>query len=475
MSNELLQRISYLRKVKGLSFRQIGEETGIPRKKASKIYFGVWEKDKRRREVILAPYRELICSWFAETPSLKATQVWKRIRERGVSVSYRTTSEFTEDIRAKKKGRVFWPLNFLPGEEAQVDWFFVDHPKLGKLWGFTMILSYSRYAFAHIFCRSSFEFFIEGHLLALADFAGCPQSLRYDNLKSVVLKREPLAYNPSFLEFARQYGFEIKLCNPASGNEKGRVERLIRSIRDTFLNTAGHHQSLQALNLALHGWVREKNEILHRATDAVPAKRKTEEKLKPLPIRPWTNVLVHPPKKPTKTGFVIFDTNLYSVPEHAAHEQVVLHTMIDRIDVYDCKGNRVASHPRSFGRKQQLFNPIHRSGNRLSEKSKMERIFSLIQNMDPSAKAFLEQNEVIGEDARRTAYMIFKFLKDHSRGIILSLLREAVTCKNPRLKFLLSHLTRREEKGDQVSPQNSSLLTIDYQPRPLEDYDNYDK
>ena len=116
-----------------------------------------------------------------------------------------------------------------------------------------MILSYSRYVFAHFFSRYSFEFFIEGHLMAFDDFVGLPRALRYDNLKSVVLKREPLQYNPAFLEFARHYGLEIRLCNPASGNEKGRVERLIRSIRDTFLNTADHHQSLVALNQAMRG------------------------------------------------------------------------------------------------------------------------------------------------------------------------------------------------------------------------------
>lgn len=472
MSSELFQKILYLRDVKGLSFRQIGEETGIPRKKASKIYSGNWKKgDKRRKDTILTPYRDLIVSWFTEIPSLKAIQVWKRLQDRGISVSYRTTSEWTEDIRAKKRGRVFWPLEFLPGEEAQVDWFFINHPVLGKLWGFTMILSYSRYAFAHIFCRSAFEFFIEGHLMAFADFAGRPQSLRYDNLKSVVLKREPLQYNPAFLEFARHYGFEIKLCNPASGNEKGRVERLIRSIRDTFLNTAGHHQTLHALNMALHDWICAKNETLHRATDAVPAEKKTEERLKNLPIRPWNNVFVHLPRKPVKTGFVIFDTNYYSVPEHAAQEPLVLRTSVNKIDIYDHKGNRVASHPRSFERKRQIFNPVHRSGNRISEKAKKERIFFLIQNMDPVAKAFLEQNGNI-EDARQTAYMIFKLLKDHSRGMIMSLLREAVACKNPRLKFLLSHLSRPETNGDPVLPQNNSLLTVDYRPRPLEDYDD---
>ncbi len=77
-----------------------------------------------------------------------------------------------------------------------VDWCFVRHPGLGKFYCFVLILSYSRYLFA----RSSFEFFIQGHLTAFSSFNGYPHGLRYDNLKSVVLRRRPeLEYNPRFL------------------------------------------------------------------------------------------------------------------------------------------------------------------------------------------------------------------------------------------------------------------------------------
>lgn len=465
------ERIRYLRDVDHLSFRQIARQTGLNRHKVWRLYSGDLQ-DKRFKGCRLDPCHDLIASWFAEIPTLKAIQVWKRLRERDIAVSYRSTVEYTQEFRRKKKGRVFWPLTFLPGEEGQVDWFFVDHPKLGKLSGFTLVLSYSRHAFAHFFSRCSFEFFIEGHLLAFEDFAGSPHALRYDNLKSVVLRREPLTYNPGFLEFARHYGFEIRLCNPASGNEKGRVERLIRSIRDTFLNTADHHQSLAALNQAIHQWIQEKNASVHRTTDAIPVEKKKEEKLKPLPDRRWRNLLIHPPKLSTKTGFLIFDTNLYSMPEHAAHEPLSLHVFVDRIEIYDQKGNRVASHPRSFERKKQIFNPLHRSGSRLSEKAKRERIYTVIKNMDPVLESFLEQNSLAGEDPYQTAYIFFRLLRQHSRGMLLSLVREAIQQKAPKLKFLLSRLNVTEPHAEEVSPQNLSILSIDYQPRPLEDYDD---
>jgi transposase len=178
---------------------------------------------------------------------------------------YPRVAQYTKQFRSKKE-KVYHQLDFLPGEEGQVDWCFVRHPGLGKLYCFVLILSYSRYLFARIFPRSSFEFFIEGHLMAFSFFNGYPHGLRYDNLKSVVLRRKPeLEYNPRFLAFCRHYGFEIHLCNPARGNEKGRVERVIRTMRGTFFNNIDGYRSLDALNRGLRQWVEDKNRTVHRA------------------------------------------------------------------------------------------------------------------------------------------------------------------------------------------------------------------
>src|SRR3990170_1297354 len=134
------------------------------------------------------------------------------------------------------------------------------------------ILGYSRYLFAHVFARSSFEFFIEGHLMAFCALGGIPYGIRYDNLSTVVLKRRPqLQYNPRFLEFSRYYNLEIRLRNPGAGNEKGRVERVIRTLRETFFNTLEKDSSLNGLNHALHEWVNNKNHTLHRVTEKKPA------------------------------------------------------------------------------------------------------------------------------------------------------------------------------------------------------------
>src|SRR4030065_1084666 len=201
MEETIKQTILYLRDVLGLSFYQIEDRTGVSRKRASRIYQGSCQGKREKRDFILDPYRSLIAEWFKEHPTLKAQQVHGWLRTRGVKISYPAVVKYTRGFR-KKVPKAYHPLTFLPGEEAQTDWCFIHHPQLGKLYGFVFLLRYSRYLFAHLFPRSSFEFFIEGHLMAFSSMNGITRSLRLDTLASVVLKRRPeIQYTLRFLGF----------------------------------------------------------------------------------------------------------------------------------------------------------------------------------------------------------------------------------------------------------------------------------
>jgi transposase len=467
---EIRQTILYLRDVLKLSFYQIQDRTGISRKRASRIYRGCSREDRVKRAFILDEYRHIIAGWFKDHPSLRAEQVYKWLRERGLDIGYTTVVKYTKTFR-KKVSKAYHPLTFSPAEEAQADWCFINHPQLGKLCCFVFIMSYSRHLFAHVFARNSFEFFIEGHLMAFSDVKGMPYGMRYDNLSTVVLKRRPeIRYNPRFLEFSRHYNLEIRLCNPGAGNEKGRVERAIRTMRGTFFNTMERHSSLKALNQALHEWIENKNCTVHRTTEKKPVDLLKEEKLRPLPEKPWNNVYIHPPVKTTKTAMMIFDTNSYSVPDYLVGKSLSIHSAPDMVKIYD-GDKQVASHPRSFQRRAQIINPLHRSFCKLSAKAKMQRIHTVIKDMNPTIADFLVKNQACGEDPQKTAYEIFKLMKTHSRGMLISAASECLKNKSPRLRTFLSYLRMEPAEAETVQPQNHELLNISYKPRGLEEYD----
>ena len=468
-SDELRNKIKYLRDVERLTSRQIAQELGISRGRCLRICSGKSGADKIPALSFLEPYRSLVGEWYATHPNLKASQIWQRLLARGVQTSYTSVKRLTRPFR-KKRTRSYWPLTFAAGEEAQVDWFMVNHPRLGRLAGFALILSFSRFLYAKIFPRLSFEFFIEGHLNAFATLGGLPRALRYDNLRSVVIKRQPLTYNAAFLQFAHHFGFEIRLCNVHAGNEKGRVERAIRTIRETFLNDADQHHSLAALNSALKNWLDVKNNTIHRVTRKMPETLKAREQLRTLPENPWLNRLVHPPRLPTKTGLLYFDANQYSVPDYLAGTPLSIHAFCDRIEIYDATGKRVAAHPRSFARNKVFLNPAHRSFARLSVQSKADRIYAVIKNIDPIVERFLSSCESTGEDPFKVSYAIFRLLAAHSRGAVLSAIREALLQSKPHMSLLQTRLSEPQIIAESVSPQNQVLLQITYQPRSLEEY-----
>ncbi len=103
----------------------------------------------------------------------------------------------------------------------------------------------------------------------------------------------------------------------------------------------------------------------------------------------------------------------------------------------------------------------------------MHRIYDVIRGLHPDVSEFLLKNQACGEDPQKTAYQIFKLLKQFSKGMIVSIASECLRRKSPRLKTLLSYLhIQQTEEDDAVCPQNPDLLNITYKARALEEYED---
>jgi hypothetical protein len=101
----------------------------------------------------------------------------------------------------------------------------------------------------------------------------------------------------------------------------------------------------------------------------------------------------------------------------------------------------------------------------------MQRIYEAIKNLHPTISDFLDKNQACGEDPQKTAYEIFKLMKTHSRGMLVSVASECLNKRSPRLRMFLSYLHKDPTEAETVQPQKAELLNISYQPRGLEAYD----
>lgn len=340
----------------------------------------------------------------------------------------------------------------------------------GVLYGFVYLLAYSRYLFVHFYPRHSLEVFLDGHLRAFQEIGGVAHRHRYDNLNSVVLKRTPeITFNPQFLDFARHYGFSIHPCTPGRANEKGRVERVIRDLKD-FLKITPCRDLFEA-NRKTYFWRQERNQRIHRSTDRKPIDLLKEEKLKArpqIPYRPYRILLA----QIGKTGFVELDTNRYSVPSAYAGTTAEILASPDHLEIV-VKGKHIANHPRSLERKQKIENPQHRQSLlNQTPHFKRQRIYQLLRGMDPKVTHFLRQAEEEGQDPYQTGYELFRILVTPSKTTFLAAVREAAQRKIYKTRYVLSLVGSDPSRPSHpVHPQNPALLTLAYERRSLKDYD----
>jgi hypothetical protein len=177
-----------------------------------------------------------------------------------------------------------------------------------------------------------------------------------------VLERrgDAIRFHPTLLGFAGAYRYEPRPVAVARGNEKGRVERAIRYVRDAFF-AARSFTDIDDLNAQAAAWCSGPAADRRCPDDAARSVGDvfTEEKsrLLALPNNP-PPLLEHVMVSVGKTPYVRFDLNDYSVPH--THVRRILTVLADADEVRIADGTDVlARHRRSYDRGAQVEDPAH--------------------------------------------------------------------------------------------------------------------
>jgi transposase len=468
MEEELRAHVKHLKEIEKLSLRQIEDKLGISRKKIKRLLGQTNTTPKVQPGSIVAPFESLIKQWYNDYPFLQAIQVYERLKEYGYEGSYSPVRRFTRPLRNKRKKESFHEVRTLPGQESQVDWMQWEF-SFGRAYGFVYILSYSRYLYARFYPKNSMEFLLDGHLEAFREIGGIAATHVYDNMKSIVTARKPeIVYNAQILDFARHYGFSIRVCTPRRANEKGKVERVIQDI-ESFLRV-NEFKDITELNRKFSSWRAARNRRIHRTTGVAPADALVQERLRVLPIISYKSYR-HQTAKISKTAFFEFQTNRYSVPSSYAGMTADILVYPDRLEVV-VNHKTIARHNRLFLEKQTVEHPAHREKLlAISPQYKLQRINQLMMNMDQSLASFIRKAEADGQDPLKVSYDLFKLLKGIARETLISAAKTAIDKDICRTSYLQGLLSPSGYQDNPVNPQNPGLLHITYQGRPLNEYD----
>ena len=149
-------------------------------------------------------------------------RAWKADRQREAQTSGRGT---------------FVPLVFAPGEAFQFDWS-EDWAVLGgervKLQVAHTKLSHSRAFIVRAYPLQTHEMLFDALTQAFRVLGGVPRRGIFDNMKTAVDRigtGKSRQVNARFAAMASHYLFEPEFCNPASGWEKGQVEKNVQDAR----------------------------------------------------------------------------------------------------------------------------------------------------------------------------------------------------------------------------------------------------
>ena len=321
-----------------------------------------------RRPSAIDPYVGFILETLEQFPTLSAARLYGMVQERG----YRGAPDHFRHrialLRPRPAAEAFLRLRTLPGEVMQCDWAHFGHLDVGRarrpLMAFVMVLGYSRRIHLRFFLDARMASFLAGHVGAFAAFGGCSRIILYDNLKSAVLERrgDAIRFNPTLLAFAAHHRFEPRPVAVARGNEKGRVERAIRYVRDAFF-AARAFTGLDDLNAQAAVWCAGPASDRPWPEDRTLTVRQAFQAEQPLLLALPDNP--HPCHERTevaigKTPYARFDLNDYSVPHTHVRRTLTVLADTDRVRLVDEDGVTVlASHPRSYDRDQRIEDPAH--------------------------------------------------------------------------------------------------------------------
>jgi hypothetical protein len=290
-------------------------------------------------------------------------------------------------------------------------------------------------------------------------------------------------FHPRLMELCAHYHFVARPCQVRAGNQKGRVERAIRYIRDSFW--AGRSfTTLAECNRQALAW---QDQVAHQRRWPGDDSRTVEQafaeeqpRLLPHPIHPFGTDLIVAVRS-AKTIYVRFDLNDYSIPPEAVGRQLTLVASDTQVRLLDGAAE-IARHRRTYDRHQLVLDPAHQHAllkvkRRAFDTTPTGRLAQAV----PDSQTLLDQAFAQGESAGSQTAQLIKLLDLYGAAALRRAIREALDRNTPRASSVAFLLRRRQRSASSPAPlmvdlsRHPEAQAIEVQPHDLETYDELAK
>jgi transposase len=435
------------------------------------------------RPCLTDPYLPFIRQTLDLYPQLRATRIYQMLQERGYQGSVVQLRRAVATLRPHRP-EAFLRLHTFPAEQAQVDWAHFGQVMVGRarrrLSCFVITLSYSRALYLEFFFDQSMENFLRGHVHAFQAWSGQPRVILHDNLRSAVLERRgnQIHFHPRLLELCAHYHCIARPCQVRAGNQKGRVERAIRYVRESFW--AGRDfTTLQECNRQALLW---RDQIAHQrpwpgddSRTVAQVFAEEQPRLLPPPLHSFNTDLILPIRS-AKTIYVRFDLNDYSIPPQAVRRPLTLLASDTWVRILDGT-QEIARHHRSYDRHQEVLDPAHQHA---LLKEKRQAFHSTptgrLAQAVPESETLLDLAFARGESAGTQTAQLLKLLDLYGAPALRRAIAEALQWDTPRASSVAFLLRKQQRTSPSAAPKVDlsrypEAQSIDVQPHDLETYD----
>jgi transposase len=440
------------------------------------------------RSRLVDPFIPFLKETLEKHPRLRASRLWSMTKARGYTGSKSGFRAIVRRLRPRPSAEAYLRRTVLPGQEAQVDWGHFGKIAVGRalrdLWVLVIVLSFSRLRFLRFSLRAAMPSFLRGHVEAFRFFGAVPRVILYDNLKSAVLEREgdAVRFHPTLLGLAGHYRFEPRACAPYCPNEKGRVERAIRDVRDNFF-AAREFRKVDDLNEQARAWcleiARERRVPDARELTVEQAFQQEQSKMIVLPPDDFP-VEERVEVRVGKTPYVRFDKNDYSVPHTHVQRALTILATDDRVRVVEPEAvadEPLADHPRSYDRGQCIEQPGHlRALVEHKRHAHQSRGFNRLFSVVPSSRVMMDKIAERGGNLGAVTSGLLQLLDRVGAELLERAVAEVVGHDQPHLRAVHHALDRLRYEAGLPPPLSVPVSTderanVHVRPHPLCHYD----
>src|SRR5690625_3425221 len=372
--------------------------------------FAIFIGSLQNRSKKLDPYRNDILMWLKEHPDMTGAQVYDWLQERlnVTSVAENTVRNYVNELREtyhipkETMTRLYGTVEELPaGKQIQVDFgetsVYKEFGQKVKLFAAAFSLSHSRYKYAEWLDRPfRTEDLIRIQENAFQYFGGMTEEIVYDQdrLLAVSENAGDLILTESFTKYHETRAFKIYLCRKSDPESKGKVEQLIKFVKNNFANHRVFKdlESWQDSNLI---WLkRTGNYKINHNTKKRPFEAHALEKQHLQKVNGsyiFENISsINITRKVHKDNVIRYEGNRYSVPlgtfqngaENIAYLAISEQSLSISLRPSD---NPIAVHEISKEKGKVITDPKHRRRSQTKRDSLAEEVMDKLANPEDSA------------------------------------------------------------------------------------------